>query len=295
MSYEPITVGSYQTALAQLQRIFAQSSESITASEAVHHLARERVFNGKTLHNYCASELLAHIVNEPNGLVVNYPRFAREMYGYPAVALVRADEIRYIDAQNIVFVSLKDSEIRTIYPTTRYNLGISTVLPVETNNGYAASYDKPMRIQIVKPVYHWFTRTAFVTFTFTSGDVYQELYKEEYTDLPDLPAQQCGGLQQGDSLYKSFFHQFVHYGNLALESHSDFTAVRQLFAYPRMSEAVVECNTCHGSGKIADETCDTCKGACVISPHSPYKVYQQRESVSNIETIRDIAPVFQSI
>jgi hypothetical protein len=93
-SYEPITKGSIGKAFNNLQRIFSNSSFSVTASDATLAFVSGTNFAGQNLFNFFVSEWIQKCVtDDPNGLLAVYPKEYLDQHP--------GEYVRFVESENI--------------------------------------------------------------------------------------------------------------------------------------------------------------------------------------------------
>jgi hypothetical protein len=261
VSYEPITKSIWAEALGKVQSILSSTRLDFPAGEATKEYIQNPNFNSNTLFDWFTQEYTKNVINDPNGLTVVYPIGYRKK---SPVLNVCQSEVLYVDDRAVVFLSLEESDYTVTLPANR-------------------AYVKQRESRLfTKYVYHVFTRDRFLSVESTNTKDL-EVVTDLSFDLPFIPAFQNGGIMEMEYIYKSYFDRAIPFGNLALDRHSDNTAVNANFSYPHVSADAEDCRECLGHGKIYDDDsgddvlCEKCHGSGKTVVFSPNKIILRRQ------------------
>lgn len=300
LSFESITEASFGRAANNVNRIFKNSSYSVSASERTIKELSSHDFDGQNFYGWFLDQWTSiALKDDPNALIVVYPpEYFLEKDILP-VRFVKSEHIKYMTDEALIFVSEEESEVD-------YDIEETKVQTVQFHDqsinrwnfmeSYENTFAPTVKAHVKRPVYHaFFHGLGFVRLEKTRGKE-KEFEYSLYTYNPDfIPAIDVGGEKSG-KVNKSFLHPFVPFGNLALLQHSQHTAVNFMFSFPRMSEIETPCEApgCQ-NGQIACETeadveaygdfkpCKSCGGTGYVVPQSPYKVYKKRYDPAGME------------
>lgn len=288
LNYEPITTPHWVEAITRIQRIISASSVDVQESPITSDYVKGGNFDGLSLYDFFALNICEKTINNPNGLIAVYPIDIAKEKGINPIQFVEDREIVYFDGKTAVFLCLNESDFTTTYDTKDNHQ--------ESIYKSAKTYNIEIRRIFRKAVYHVFTQTEFAT-------VEQSENSDKWTGtafktgLDFCPVMQLGGEKTPiPFVYKSFFHNAIHYGNKALNRASDDDAVQSMYAYPIVEMSSDECHVCNGLGytkkskggfgvSYEQTTCETCKGSGEIVVRSPYKVMMRKRQKSNTDPI----------
>lgn len=287
MNYEPITTPHWCEAVTRIQRIISASSVDVQLSEKASSYVKDGNFDGLSLYDFFALNICEQTINNPNGLIVVYPLNIASAKGVNPLQFISDKEIIYFDGKTAVFASLLDSE---------YDINFDTKDSDSPDYiSQSKTYNAEPKYSFTKEVYHIFTQNAFAVIQ-KSEDGENWTGTTYSTGIDFLPVIQLGGEKVTQFVYKSFFHNAIHYGNKALNRSSDDDAVQSMYAYPIVEMASEECGECSGLGYIKrertgfgvsheKEDCKVCKGNGEIIVRSPYKVMLRKRQKSNTDPL----------
>lgn len=291
-TYEPITKGSIWKAINNINRIFSNSSFSITVSDELTKFLSDYEWKGQNLLDiYLEMWINFSLAEDPNGLFVVYPIEYAEERNICPLQFVRSELIRSWTKKQISFVSEIDSSVAYYYETVAQKREVYYDAKVEGLNARTCTqttYNQRLRVKIEKEVVHLFTLDGFIIYQSTGGNsfdwtVYQ--FPQTHSVLAVFPG---GGMivDKADTpIFDSFVSPFNPFGNLALLQHRNHRAVDLMFSYPRLGELETPCDKCEG-GKIKGKKttrnpngisdCGVCNGSGFVTVQSPYKTYRRK-------------------
>jgi hypothetical protein len=303
ISFEPVTRGSFRKGISNIMRIFINSSFTAQASDKTLKEITQPVYDDKNLFSYFLDKWVnIALGNDPNSLIVIYPKDYAEKNGIEQIGFVASENIIYFDNETFIFRCLEESEVKHEIKQTYlcqikkfYDKSIHSYNFIDQEQYRQVvdnSYTQEIETKFTRTIYHVFSQNKFYRLEQDKTDT--SIYQiDEYTleNFTDPPVRFVGGLKGEMGLYESFLSAFVPFGNLALIQHSQHTAVNSIFSFPRLSEVQTPCDNpaCKG-GKIAcddcpegEDTCPYCNGTGFRAIQSPYKTYVQQYDPSGLQ------------
>lgn len=291
-TYEPITKGSIWKAINNVNRIFANSSFSITVSDELNQFLTDYEWKGQNLLDVYLEMWINHsLAEDPNGLFVVYPLEYAEEKNICPIQFVRSELIKSWTKNQISFISEIDSTVSYFYETATTKREVfydSSIEGINARSCTQTTYNQRLRVKVENEVVHLFTLDGFIIYNNTTKKTFEWLvyqFPETHSVLAVFPG---GGMiiDKADTpIFDSFVSPFNPFGNLALLQHRNHRAVDLMFSYPRMSELETPCDKCEG-GKIKGRkstsnptgisNCGVCNGSGFVSIQSPYKVYKRK-------------------
>lgn len=293
MAFEPITKGSFNKGVTNINRILSNSSYTCETAEKTEQVITGNNFEGKDLFNYFTEEWMNIALGmDPNALIVVYPPEGENKF--PKVEFISSEHILFFDKETFIFKSECESEmkysIEDIIVQNQlffdHSIGGTNVTEKVTNG-----YNERVKATFEKTTYHVFERGKFTRVK----QLEDGKYEVSSIKLPAniLPVTVAGGNKAYKNVFESFLSPFVHFGNLALFQHSQHTAVNFMFSFPRMSEIQSACeNPQCDAGNVECEVstlypnglrpCVDCGGSGFRAVQSPYKVYIKKYDPSGL-------------
>lgn len=292
-TYEPITTASIWKGINDILRIFSSSSFSYSVGDDLTAWLETYEYNGNNILNHFLQEWVHRaIAEDPNGVFVVYPPDYAEENNLCPLQWVRSELIQSRGQNYFSFISEQQSEVRYTYEDTTTQREIFYDESVEAMNALSCTrttYNRRLKVNIVKPVVHIFTTDGIIIYTKEKATFPTTIVDFAET-LSSIPAFYGGGKiadRADEPLFESFVTDFIPMGNLALLAHRNFRAVDLMFTYPRMSELQVPCDRkgcvagrvkCTKTDKFPEgwKDCNKCKGTGFSVPQSPYKIYNPK-------------------
>lgn len=222
-NYEPITYGSMNKCLDDVNRILSAVNYQVKAEQVTQEYLLKESFNSDgeklSFDEYIQKVVLKRMIEDPNGFLVWLPAGAgvrdSSVKVQPKPYLVYSFDTHYIDENIFSFLAEEKTPLRVAGNKVEY---CGLVYYILDNNTFYKFYQEGPKS---KPTW-----------------VFEPIYNHK---LGRIPAIKLGGDINAQGYYESYFSPYNAFGNEAIRQYSDWQAIMTLSNHPLKEVFQAEC------------------------------------------------------